>query len=285
MLTVGVDIGSSAVKVAVMRHAAARCADAERQMVTLLVDRYRRRTPAGVVGDAVASALRDARIVPGDVGYLATTGEGELAPRRDGHFYGMTTHARGALFLEPRTRSVLDCGALHARAIRIDPKGRVLAYRMTSQCASGTGQFLENIARYLGVSLTDIGPMSLASTSAETVSSICAVLAETDVINMVARGVEAPAILNGIHRSVAGRLAKLLKSCRVEGPVTVTGGLAADVGLVGSLRQQLGGTGGGLEVVAPEQATFAGAVGAAIWGAHRSVVVQRSPTEVANVHA
>src|SRR5512139_2399595 len=124
----------------------------------------------------------------------------------------MTTHARGALFLEPRSRAVLDVGALHARAVAMDERGRVLDYKMTSQCASGSGQFLENIARYLGVSQAEVGPLSLEGKTPEMVSSICAVLAETDVINMVSRGISTPNILRGIHESMAARLTKLLKS-------------------------------------------------------------------------
>ena len=82
---------------------------------------------------------------------------------------------------------------------------------MTSQCASGSGQFLENIARYLGVAVEEIGPLSPARRNPEKISSICAVLAETDVINMVSRGIATPDILKGIHLSMASRLVKLLK--------------------------------------------------------------------------
>ncbi len=73
----------------------------------------------------------------------------------------MTTHARGGLFLEPDARAIIDMGALHTRAVAMDERGKVLGYRMTSQCASGSGQFLENIARYLGVSLEEVGTLSL----------------------------------------------------------------------------------------------------------------------------
>src|SRR3970282_827165 len=99
--------------------------------------------------------------------YVASTGDGDAVPFRRGHFYGMTCHARGALFLEPRTRAVLDGGALHARAIVNDDRARVLGPQMTSQCASGSGQFLENIARYLGVSVPEIGPLSVDAQRAE----------------------------------------------------------------------------------------------------------------------
>ena len=127
--------------------------------------------------------------------------------------------------------------------MRIDDRGRVLAYRMTSQCASGTGQFLENISRYLGVAIEDAGPLSLQAKDMEAVSSICAVLAETDIINMVARGIPAPQIFKGIHDSIAGRLTKLLKAAKAEGPIVVTGGMAANVGLLDAMRNRLAADG------------------------------------------
>jgi benzoyl-CoA reductase subunit D len=221
------------------------------------------------VEEAFAGAVAGAGVDALD--YVATTGEGEEAPFATGHFYGMTTHARGALFLEPRARAVLDVGALHARAVAMDDRGKVLAYKMTSQCASGSGQFLENIARYLGVSQADIGALSLTSEKPETVSSICAVLAETDVINMVSRGLLAPDILRGIHDSMAGRFARLLQSLRVEGAVFVSGGLAADDGLAAALQRALApeGARSAPEVVRHPLSAFAGAIGAALWGGFR----------------
>jgi benzoyl-CoA reductase subunit D len=270
MLTAGIDVGSSSVKVAVMAHEPAGAL-----VKSLHVERYRRRAPQNVVEGAMDRALAHAGCAWDDLDYVATTGEGDLAPRRHGHFYGMTTHARGALHLAPEARSVLDGGALHARAIRIDGRGKVLSYRMTSQCASGSGQFIENIARYLGVALEDVGPLSLAAEAPEPVSGICAVLAETDVINMVARGVKAPAILRGIHIAVASRLAKLLKLARVDSPLCITGGLAADAGLIGALGKQLAADGKPFQILAPPDALHAGAIGAALWGAYRAGKLDR----------
>ena len=280
MLTLGIDVGSSAVKATLVRTSAG----CESQILANASERYRRRTPHVVVAQATDRVLADAGATWDDVAYTATTGDGDLAPRRDGHFYGMTTHARGALFLDARTRSVLDCGALHARAIRTDERGKVLSYRMTSQCASGSGQFIENIARYLGVALADVGRLSAEAQSAEPVSGICAVLAETDVINMVARGVPAAAILRGIHESVAARLTKLLKLCRADSPVCLTGGLSADTGLLAALRAQLTKDGSPLEIIAPANGIQAGALGAALWGAHRARMESHVPAREV-VHA
>ncbi len=151
----------------------------------------------------------------------------------------------------------------------MDGRGKVLGYRMTSQCASGSGQFLENIARYMGVALEEIGELSARGTSPEPVSSICAVLAETDVINMVSRGIRREDILKGIHLSMAGRFLKLLRGAKAEGTVVVTGGLSADRGLFATLLELAQKEGKELSIVAPEDGILAGAIGAALWGAFR----------------
>jgi benzoyl-CoA reductase subunit D len=183
----------------------------------------------------------------------------------------MTTHARGAIYLDPESRAALDIGALHGRAILIDGRGKVLSYKMTSQCASGSGQFLENIARYLGIAQEEIGLLSRQADNPEVVSSICAVLAETDVINMVSRGISTSNILKGIHLSMAARLSKLLKSIgAVDGAVMVTGGLALDKGLVAALEEDISHFKDmKIAVHSHPDSMYAGAIGAALWGAFR----------------
>jgi benzoyl-CoA reductase subunit D len=235
------------------------------------VERIRRRDQRQVIRAAFDEALAQAKVKEQDLAYVASTGEGELVDFRTGHFYGMTAHTRGAVFLDGRTRAVLDVGALHARAISCDANARVIAYRMTSQCASGTGQFLENIARYLGVTLEEVGSLSLQGDKPEKVSGICAVLAETDVINMVSRGISLPNILRGIHESMASRVAKLVRKLDVmQGALLLTGGLAADVGLTARVRDEIRAVGlPELEVVTHPMSVHAGALGSALWGAYR----------------
>lgn len=259
-ITAGLDVGSSSVKTALVAHGTP---------AALRTDRIRRRDLKKVIEESFEAALADASLSRADVAYVATTGEGELVDFRRGHFYGMTTHARGAVFLMPNARAALDIGALHARAMRFDGRSRVLGYRMTSQCASGSGQFLENVARYLGITLEDIGPLSARASEPEMVSSVCAVLAETDVINMVSRGVRTADILKGIHLSMAGRYLKLLRAIGVTGTVAVTGGLSADVGLAQALRERVQAESLEMEIVTDPRAVYAGALGAALWGAYR----------------
>jgi len=266
MITAGIDVGSAAVKVALLDT---NDSGSER-MVAGVVERIRRRDPLAVVQTAFATALVDAGADRRELGYVATTGEGEAVPDRTGHFYGMTTHARGGLFLDPEARAVIDIGALHARAVKMDDRAKVLGYRMTSQCASGSGQFLENIARYLGVTLEEIGRLSRQGDAPEVCSSICAVLAETDVINMVSRGITIPNILKGIHQSMAGRYLKLVTSAGVRGVLLVTGGLAADEGLMAAMRDAVVEQKAAVDVRSHPQSMLAGAIGAALWGAFRA---------------
>jgi benzoyl-CoA reductase subunit D len=272
--TAGIDIGSGAVKTVLFR---------DNEWIARRVERIRRRDPMELAKLGFDEVLQETNLKPENVAYIATTGEGENVKFATGHFYSMTTHARGGVFLCPAARAVVDIGALNGRAIYIDERGKVLAYKMTSQCASGSGQFLENIARYLGVAVEEIGPLSRTSKNPEKVSSICAVLAETDVINMVSRGIATPDILKGIHISMASRLVKLLKVTGItKGTVLLTGGLALDEGLLAALQEELVNEKiAGLAAMSHADSIYAGAIGAALWGAFRHARLRELQERVA----
>jgi len=271
MLTAGIDVGTGAVKAVVFKSDGTKNGSGE-QWLSRSVKRIRQRDPMELAREAFDEVMEDAGVKEADMDYVATTGEGEAIPFHTGHFYSMTAHARGATYLDPKASAVLDCGALHGRAIVTDERGKVLNYKMTSQCASGSGQFLENIARYLGIAQDEIGNLSMQADDPEVVSSICAVLAETDVINMVSRGITTPNILKGIHLSMASRLARLLKSIGVtDNRIMMTGGLAQDAGLVAAVAEELAKMKNvKAEVTSHEDSIYAGAIGAALWGAFRA---------------
>jgi benzoyl-CoA reductase subunit D len=291
-ITAGIDIGANSVKAAIVSWNGTAASGASLkgagpgdgtpepggmnpQPIALVMERIRRRDIRSVVAGTYERALTKAGLTREQVHYVASTGAGEMADFRTGHFYGMTSHARGASFLDPEVRTVMDLGAFHARAMRVSEESRVLAHKMTGQCASGSGQFIENIARYLGVPITEVGELSLKATGEEQPSGICAVLAETDVINMVSRGIPAEDILRGIHRSVATRLVKLLASVKAESPLLVTGGMALNVGLVEALREQAVANDVALEIRTHPHSALAGALGAALWAGWRLKKLER----------
>ena len=269
--TTGIDVGCSSIKTVVMSFD--NDGSGEKLLATN-VNKIRKRNVKEVVLQSHQEALEEAGVTEGDVAYVATTGEGELVDFRRGHFYSMTTHARGALFLLPEARAVVDVGALHAKALVMDERSKVLSHRMTSQCASGSGQFLENISRYLGVPVEEIGPLSLDANDPEMISGICAVLGETDVINMVSRGIAAGNILKGVHVSIAKRLVNLLRALGAEGQVMITGGLAKDVGFVAVMQDLADNAKLEITLRTHELSIFAGAIGAAMWGGFRHTRLQ-----------
>jgi benzoyl-CoA reductase subunit D len=276
--TIGIDLGSGAVKSTLFRVDD----DGSTHWVAKRCERMRRRDAMTLAHEGLESVLHDAGLAANDIAYIATTGEGENVKFATGHFYSMTTHARGGVFLQRGISAVVDIGALNGRAINVDGRGKVLAYKMTSQCASGSGQFLENIARYLGVAVEEIGNLSKTSSDPEKVSSICAVLAETDVINMVSRGIATPDILKGIHLSMASRIVKLLKVTGIKsGQALITGGLGMDAGLTAAICEEMANEKVPVEVVTHPDAIYAGAIGAALWGAYRHEKLQELQQRVA----
>jgi len=261
--TLGIDVGSSNIKVVLMEYSD------NPVIIDKKVEKIRKRNPEMVADQVIDSVLQGNNLKYEDIAYLASTGEGEMVKRKKGHFYSMTTHAKGGVFLVPGSATVVDMGALFVRAITVDKLGKVLDYKMTGQCASGSGQFVENISRYLGLAIEEVGEISLKATKPETPSGICAVLAETDVINMVSRGITTPDIIKGIHLSIANKIVRLLSSVKAQSPVVLTGGMAMNLGMVQAVKELVGESKLDLEVYAHEDSIFSGAIGAAIWGGFR----------------
>ena len=261
--TMGIDVGSNFIKLVLMEYSA------NPKLIDKHTEKIRKRNPTLVADEMVSAMLVKNGLKYEQIAYLASTGEGDLVKRKRGHFYGMTTHAKGANFFFPEARTVVDLGALYVRAIKVSAEARVEDYKMTGQCASGSGQFLENISRYLGLSIEEVGDVSLQAQMPEVSSGICAVLAETDVINMVSRGITTPNIVKGIHLSIAARIIKLLSSLRAESPIVLTGGMALNKGMLQAIEEQLQETGKKFEIRACADAIYAGAIGAAMWGGFR----------------
>jgi predicted CoA-substrate-specific enzyme activase len=262
MLVAGIDIGSGTTKCVVVDEAGT------------VRGRGQTKTMADfekVAREAIATAL-DAAGLSGDaIAYTATTGLGRYAvPFRDIQITDLTCGARGAATVCPEARFVLDIGAQCSRAIRLRDGGKVKEFHMNEKCAAGSGGFLERAAKYLEVSVADIGPLSLGAQRPQAISSVCAVLAETEIINHVSEGVTVENILRGIHNSLADRALSLLKRVGLDGPVAFIGGVARQEGMVVALRDKLG-----VPVHVPEGPEFAAALGAALLGRQRFLKTTR----------
>ncbi|MCC7051386.1 MAG: benzoyl-CoA reductase subunit D [Bacteroidia bacterium] len=279
--TIGVDVGGSYVKAVLMNY---DIANGNHTVVDKQTEKIRKRNPKDVVVEAVDALLKRTNLnYEKDIAYLASTGEGEMVTKKTGHFYSMTSHARGGIYFAPGAKTVVDLGSLYVRAIKIDNRGKVLDYKMTGQCASGSGQFIENISRYLGLAIEEVGDISLQSENPEVPSGICAVLAETDVINLVSKGVSTPNIIKGINLSIAQRVVKLLSSLGAESPIALVGGMGMNKGMVQAIEElSAENKKKKMEFISHPDAIYSGAIGAALWGGYRYLKLKEKQPELAN---
>ena len=218
---------------------------------------------------ALDLALREAGRDRRDIVYIATTGFGRYAVSfRDLQITEITSGARGARWFFPEATAVLDIGNQSTRAIRLDAQGKVSAFKMNEKCAAGSGSFLMRAAKYLQIEVEELGELSLRATRPQPISSVCAVLAETEIINHVSAGAAIEDIVRGIHNSLADRAALLLRRVGIGSDGTpqlvFIGGVARQRGMIAALEERLG-----MMVRVPPQCEFTCAVGAALLGLHR----------------
>ncbi len=256
-LVAGVDMGARSAKAVVIDEAGELRGSAVGRM---------RPDFEGLAREVLGKAVDEAHAMVSDVAYVATTGLGRYnVPFRDIQITDITAVARGAAHLFPGTHTVIDIGAQSTRAIKLLPGGRVKEFRSNDKCAAGAGGFAERAARYLEIKLEDLGDLSLRSTSAQQISSVCAVFAESEIINLVTAGHSVEDIVRGIHDSLAQRGFQLLKRVRLEPEVTFVGGMALQRGMRAALEAAIG-----MPANVPERSDMVAALGAALLGRQRS---------------
>ncbi|HEY5162677.1 MAG TPA: acyl-CoA dehydratase activase [Terriglobales bacterium] len=204
---------------------------------------------------------QDAGIAASEVGFVVGTGYGRYNISF-GHaqMTEISCHARGAQFLCPGTRTVIDMGGQDSKAISVGEHGEVLDFVMNDKCAAGTGRFLANAAEVMGITLDDIGPLSLAATRPVKIATVCTVFVESDILSYLAQGKKAEDILAGVHMAIAKRTMSLARRVNIEPEITMTGGVARNQGMVRALEEVVG-----RELKISPDAQYMGAVGAALF--------------------
>ena len=218
-----------------------------------------------IAKEALEAALQNAKLQESDISYLATTGFGRYnVPFRDIQITDITCVGAGAVFLYPKTRTVLDIGAQSTRALRVSETGKVREFRTNDKCAAGAGGFIERAAKYLEVEVEQVGQLSLDAVKPQNISSVCAVLAESEIINLVSSGETVENIMRGVHNSLAARSLALLKRAGMEDEVTFVGGVARQKGMVKALEETLK-----RKVNVNDEPHMVGALGAAVLALRR----------------
>lgn len=227
----GIDIGAKTTKAIVL--------DEKRQIRGQSSIRTRPDFPV-IAKEALDAALQQAKLKQNELSYIATTGFGRYnVPFRDIQITDITCVGVGAVFLYPKTHTVLDIGAQSTRAIRVSNTGKVMEFRTNDKCAAGAGGFIERAAKYLEVQMDEVGKLSLDASKPQTISSVCAVLAESEIINHVSSGEAVENILRGVHNSLASRALALMRRAGLDDEVTFVGGVARQQGMIKALEQTL----------------------------------------------
>jgi predicted CoA-substrate-specific enzyme activase len=246
----GVDIGSTMTKVVIMDQA----------------------TLASVIGPTgpehrklanrvMEEALAKAKLSFDEITYVVATGYGRInVPFADKQITEISCHARGVGHLLPDVRTVIDIGGQDSKGIKLKA-GRAVDFVMNDKCAAGTGRFLEVTAEELGVSLEDMGRLSLEAKNRVEISNTCTVFAAQEVVARLSAGAALPDIIAGLHEAIATRIYGMVRRLKIEREVALTGGGAKNIGLVKAMEAKLG-----FPVLVPPEPLLTGALGAALLG-------------------
>lgn len=250
MITVGIDMGSLYAKAVVVRDGAMAGfhlvpSGAEQACSSEELAREALRPLGATLGDAAAVVATG--MGRSEVGWATTRVTEVIAA------------ARGARHLVPTAKGVIDMGGESTRAARLGDGGDVLEFAINDKCASGTGVFLDAMAKLMGVALEEMGPLSLTSTSDVIYSSTCVVFAESEVVSAVHRQTPRQDILRGIHRAITQRVFGLVGRLGLAGDVVAAGGLARNAGIVACLEELMKA-----KLIIPEQPQLVAALGAAL---------------------
>lgn len=250
MFCVGIDVGSTSGEAVIL--------DGERVLGYSIVDTgYSSRRAADL---ALERALGAAGLSSDEIGPIVATGYGRVAvDYAIKQITEISCYARGIHKLYPQARTVIDVGGQDSKVISVSARGKPMDFVMNDKCAAGTGRFLEVMARRLELPLEELGPLALQSQQPVTISSMCTVFAESEVVGLVAQQVSRQDIVAGLCHSVARRVATLVKRLGLLPPVAFAGGVAKNAGVVQALQEELGE-----KLLIPEEPQIVGALGAAL---------------------
>ena len=196
--------------------------------------------PKRTAHEIYEKALATANVDASDVELVVGTGYGRAQVEfADRNISEITCHGRGAHFLLPSVRMVIDIGGQDTKAVCIDERGNLLDFAMNDKCAAGTGRFLEAMARSMELPIGEIGNYYFEEGDPCTITSMCSVFAESEVINLINDGVELPRIVKGLLLSLAGRVASLSRRLGIVEDIVMTGGVAKNHGVRRAVENKL----------------------------------------------
>jgi len=252
-ISIGIDIGSTSSEIAVL--------DEEKKII--LLEKTLTGGNVKQTGDSLFThALEAAKLEQDQVFAVITTGYGrKILDFATDHKTEISCYARGAFFLRPGARTIIDIGGQDSKVIALEDNGKIKDFTMNDKCAAGTGKFLEMISQRFDIPIDQMGPLSLKSAKDVQISSICAVFAESEAISLISSGEKVEDVFNGAHIALCERTAGMVERVGLNDDVLFCGGVAHNIGMVDQLQKALG-----KPLFIPEQVEYVGAIGAALIG-------------------
>jgi len=259
LLTVGIDIGSITTKIAMM--------DGGKLLHTdVILSGY---DMDKAWREIYARMLQSTGKKESDVQCIISTGYGRnIVDAAQKKITEITCHAVGAKYFYPNVKAVIDIGGQDSKVIAVDDKGQVARFEMNDKCAAGTGRFLEVLTeRILNIPLEELGPISLKARNPCTLSSVCTVFAETEIVSLLSEDKSKEDIAHGMHRAIAKRVINMGRGAQIKfrEPIVFSGGVAKNVGVVKAIEEELG-----MKVLIPDEPQITAALGAAILAKERA---------------
>lgn len=260
MYTIGIDIGSTACKAVALK-------DGKEIVGSTVIQTGTGTSGPGRVYEEVFKA---AALSPEDITRTVVTGYGRLTfEKADSQVSELSCHAKGVHFLLPNARTIIDIGGQDAKALKLGPTGTLSGFVMNDKCAAGTGRFLDVMAKILEVDVGELAELSAKSTERVSISNVCTVFAESEVISQLAAGKSREDIAAGIHLSVANRVAGLARRVGIVPDVIITGGVAQNLGVVRAMSEILE-----LTITPAPMPQLTGGLGAALFAYEEAVKKQ-----------
>lgn len=255
MMTAGIDMGAKTIKVVILN-------DGQVVAKSIVLGGLDTKQAAE---QAFAEALKSANLSFNEIEHITATGAGKReAPLAYDEVTDVGADAKGATFLFPDARTVIDVGAEEGRGIRCDGSGRVIDFVVNEKCAAGAGAFTEAMARALELKLEEMGELSLQATKTVPMNAQCTVFAESEVVSLVHAKTPKADIARAVHDAIASRIISMVRRVGIEREVVLIGGMAKNIGFVDSLKRGLE-----MNLLVPEEPEFVGALGAALIAVER----------------
>ncbi len=266
MYYLGIDIGSLSCDAVLIDR------DEQVRATSVVPTGARNREAIARVTDDV---IRSSGITRKEIRATVSTGYGrDRVEDRASAVTEITCHARGIKAVIPETRVLIDIGGQDSKAILLDQNGKVVDFAMNDKCAAGTGRFLEAMARALQVDIDEMSRLDAGAAGTQTISSMCTVFAESEVVSLIAEGAPVKEIVHGLNRAIASRTLSFVKRIaqNLTGiPISMSGGVARNTGVVRALNAALGCT-----VSVPQLPDTVGALGAALIARERDALGNRA---------